>query len=133
MPELIGAVPAEGLAADGAALRARGGRGAESRATLADYVTLTKPRIMSLLVLTAVCAMVAAAGGAPATVPLAALVDRRRARLWGRERAQPRARPRHRPADGPAHRVAPGGRRADLAARAPWPSAWPCRRWRSRC
>ena len=31
-----------------------------------DYVTLTKPRIMSLLVLTAVCAMVAAAGGAPA-------------------------------------------------------------------
>jgi protoheme IX farnesyltransferase len=71
VPELIGAVPAEGLAADGAALR---GRGAESRATLADYVTLTKPRIMSLLVLTAVCAMVAAAGGAPATVPLAALV-----------------------------------------------------------
>ncbi len=39
-----------------------------------DYVTLTKPRIMSLLVLTAVCAMVAAAGGAPALVPLAALV-----------------------------------------------------------
>ena len=39
-----------------------------------DYVTLTKPRIMSLLVLTAVCAMVAAAGGAPAPVPLAALV-----------------------------------------------------------
>src|SRR6185437_15967421 len=64
----------EGLAPDAAALRARGGRGAESRATLADYVTLTKPRIMSLLVLTAVCAMVAAAGGAPATVPLAALV-----------------------------------------------------------
>jgi heme o synthase len=39
-----------------------------------DYVTLTKPRIMSLLVLTAVCAMVAAAGGAPALVPLMALV-----------------------------------------------------------
>jgi heme o synthase len=39
-----------------------------------DYVTLTKPRIMSLLVLTAVCAMVAASGGAPAPVPLAALV-----------------------------------------------------------
>ncbi len=70
MPELIGAVPAEGLAADGAALRVR----PAWRATLADYVTLTKPRIMSLLVLTAVCAMVAAAGGAPATVPLAALV-----------------------------------------------------------
>ncbi len=41
--------------------------------TWRDYVTLTKPRIMSLLVLTAVCAMVAAAGGAPAPVPLAAL------------------------------------------------------------
>jgi protoheme IX farnesyltransferase len=39
-----------------------------------DYVTLTKPRIMSLLVLTAVCAMVAAAKGDPALVPLAALV-----------------------------------------------------------
>ena len=39
-----------------------------------DYVTLTKPRIMSLLVLTAVCAMVAAAGGAPSLVPLMALV-----------------------------------------------------------
>jgi protoheme IX farnesyltransferase len=39
-----------------------------------DYVTLTKPRIMSLLVLTAVCAMVAAAGGAPAPLPLIALV-----------------------------------------------------------
>jgi heme o synthase len=70
MPELIGAVPADGLAADGAALRGRGAW----RATLADYVTLTKPRIMSLLVLTAVCAMVAAAGGSPATMPLAALV-----------------------------------------------------------
>ncbi|HEY1711857.1 MAG TPA: heme o synthase [Solirubrobacteraceae bacterium] len=70
MPELIGTVPAEGLAVDGAAARAR----PAWRATLTDYVTLTKPRIMSLLVLTAVCAMVAAAGGAPATVPLAALV-----------------------------------------------------------
>ena len=39
-----------------------------------DYVTLTKPRIMSLLVLTAVCAMVAAAGGAPAGTALTALV-----------------------------------------------------------
>ena len=32
-----------------------------ARATIGDYVTLTKPRIMSLLVLTAVCAMVAGA------------------------------------------------------------------------
>jgi heme o synthase len=63
-------VPAEGLAADGAALGTR----AAWRVTLADYVTLTKPRIMSLLVLTAVCAMIAAAGGAPDTVALAALV-----------------------------------------------------------
>jgi len=39
-----------------------------------DYVTLTKPRIMSLLVLTAVCAMVASSGGAPAAGPLIALV-----------------------------------------------------------
>jgi protoheme IX farnesyltransferase len=38
-----------------------------------DYVTLTKPRIMSLLVLTAVCAMVAAAGGHPGALALLAL------------------------------------------------------------
>ena len=43
-------------------------------ATWRDYLTLTKPRIMSLLVLTAVCAMVAATGGSPAPLPLAALV-----------------------------------------------------------
>ena len=41
---------------------------------LHDYITLTKPRIMSLLVLTSVCAMVAAAGGSPPLVGLAALV-----------------------------------------------------------
>jgi protoheme IX farnesyltransferase len=41
--------------------------------TVLDYLTLTKPRIMSLLVLTAVCAMVAAAGGTPAAEPLLAL------------------------------------------------------------
>jgi heme o synthase len=39
-----------------------------------DYVTLTKPRIMSLLVLTSVCAMLAAAGGAPQPLALVALV-----------------------------------------------------------
>ena len=38
-----------------------------------DYVTLTKPRIMSLLVLTAVCAMVAAADGQPSAGRLLAL------------------------------------------------------------
>ncbi len=54
------------------------GVGARSRGTrpaaIRDYITLTKPRIMSLLVLTAVCAMVAGAGGAPALVPLMALL-----------------------------------------------------------
>ncbi len=70
MTELLGALPADGLSADGATVKAP----PAWRATLADYVTLTKPRIMSLLVLTAVCSMVAAAGGSPATVPLAALV-----------------------------------------------------------
>ncbi len=39
-----------------------------------DFVTLTKPRIMSLLVLTAACAMIAAAGGHPSAVALAALI-----------------------------------------------------------
>ena len=43
-------------------------------ATWRDYVTLTKPRIMSLLVLSSVCAMIAAAHGAPGAVPLAGLV-----------------------------------------------------------
>jgi len=43
-------------------------------ATWRDYVTLTKPRIMSLLVLTSVCAMIAAAHGAPALGALAGLV-----------------------------------------------------------
>jgi protoheme IX farnesyltransferase len=51
-----------------------GGARSATSASLRDYVTLTKPRIMSLLVLTAVCSMVAAAGGAPAPLPLAALV-----------------------------------------------------------
>ena len=45
-----------------------------ARQACRDYVTLTKPRIMSLLVLTAVCAMVAAAGGNPAPLRLLALV-----------------------------------------------------------
>jgi heme o synthase len=39
-----------------------------------DYLTLTKPRIMSLLVLTSVCAMIAAAGGSPRPAALVALV-----------------------------------------------------------
>jgi protoheme IX farnesyltransferase len=39
-----------------------------------DYVTLTKPRIMSLLVLTAACAMIGASGGDPDLVRLLAVV-----------------------------------------------------------
>lgn len=39
-----------------------------------DYVTLTKPRIMSLLVLTAACAMIGASGGDPNVVRLLAVV-----------------------------------------------------------
>jgi len=42
--------------------------------TLRDYITLTKPRIMSLLVLTAACAIIAAAGGDPSVVKLLALI-----------------------------------------------------------
>ncbi len=39
-----------------------------------DYVTLTKPRIMSLLVLTAACAMIGASAGDPGAVPLLAVI-----------------------------------------------------------
>ncbi|MGH2857199.1 MAG: heme o synthase [Solirubrobacteraceae bacterium] len=76
MAEVVDALPAEALAAEAlapdAVVRAR--PRPAWRATLADYVTLTKPRIMSLLVLTAVCAMFAAAGGSPGSVQLVALV-----------------------------------------------------------
>ena len=65
MPEILEALP---LATARPAIRAG------SPAVLRDYLTLTKPRIMSLLVLTSVCAMIAASGGAPAALPLAALV-----------------------------------------------------------
>ena len=66
MPEILEALPA-----------ARGGTalgGAAWPAVARDYVTLTKPRIMSLLVLTSVCAMLAAAGGAPPPLALVGLV-----------------------------------------------------------
>jgi protoheme IX farnesyltransferase len=56
-----------------ATLPVRAVAAARAAASWRDYLTLTKPRIMSLLVLTAVCAMVAAAGGSPAPLPLAAL------------------------------------------------------------
>jgi protoheme IX farnesyltransferase len=62
---------AQAVSAGALAARRRMGAGTSA---WRDYVTLTKPRIMSLLVLTAVCAMVAAAGGAPSLVALTALV-----------------------------------------------------------
>ena len=67
----IPGVPGAPVSAGAAGARLQIGAGA---AAWRDYVTLTKPRIMSLLVLTAVCAMVAAAGGAPALPALIALV-----------------------------------------------------------
>ncbi|MGH2890912.1 MAG: heme o synthase [Solirubrobacteraceae bacterium] len=75
MPEVIDALPVEALVAEALAPEAARPRVRRAwRVTLADYITLTKPRIMSLLVLTAVCAMFAAAGGSPGTVQLIALV-----------------------------------------------------------
>jgi protoheme IX farnesyltransferase len=65
MSEVLDALPA---------VRGRPHRSRAVATVARDYVTLTKPRIMSLLVLTSVCAMVAAAGGSPDPVALAALV-----------------------------------------------------------
>jgi protoheme IX farnesyltransferase len=48
------------------AVRARGGSAPEARGAWRDYVTLTKPRIMVLLLLTAACGMFVAAQGMPA-------------------------------------------------------------------
>ena len=65
VPEFVETLPATGATA---------GLGSRAGPVAGDYVTLTKPRIMSLLVLTSVCAMVAAAGGAPRLDALVALV-----------------------------------------------------------
>ena len=70
-----------------------------------DYVNLTKPRIMSLLLLTGGAGLFVGAGGAPDVSARAADDARAGARLWRRVRAQPLPRPRHRQADG----VADGG------------------------
>jgi protoheme IX farnesyltransferase len=75
MPEIAKVLPADVLGGDAAPVTVGlPAAPATWRATVRDYITLTKPRIMSLLVLTSVCAMVAAAGGRPALMPLAALV-----------------------------------------------------------
>jgi heme o synthase len=65
VPELAEVLPV-------AAAQARPRR--PSAPALRDYVTLTKPRIMSLLVLTSVCAMLTAAGGAPHPLALVGLI-----------------------------------------------------------
>ena len=64
-----------------------------------DYVTLTKPRIMSLLLLTGGGRAVRRRGGVPRG-RFAADDGRARARLRRRLGAEPLPRPRHRPADG---------------------------------
>ena len=79
MPEVAEAMVAEAMVVDtlpAGALSADGRPAARSAwsETLGDYLTLTTPRIMSLLVLTALCSMIAAAGGSPATLPLVGLV-----------------------------------------------------------
>ena len=79
-----------------------------------DYVTLTKPKVQSLLLLTTVTTMYVA--GDPSLALVFWTVPRRLARLGRRRRGQPLVRPRHRRADG-AHGHAAGARRADLAAR----------------
>ncbi len=73
MPEVVEALPA---GARTAPLQPAGQRSVPlhaATAVLSDYLILTKPRIMSLLVLTSLCAMVGAADGSPAPLKLAAL------------------------------------------------------------
>ena len=83
------------------------------RALWRDYVTLTKPRIMTLLLLTAAGGFFAGADGDVLAGRLRGDDGRARARLRRRLGAEPRPRPRHRQADGQAHRGAPGRRRPD--------------------
>ena len=78
-----------------------------------DYVTLTKPRIMTLLLLTGACGMVVGARGLPSHALFVGDDGRARPRLRRRERAEPRSRRGHRPPDGQAHEAAAGCRRTD--------------------
>ena len=73
-----------------------------------DYITLTKPRIMSLLLLTGAAGMFVGADGWPGGWLLLTTMVGPRARLRRLERAQPRDGRRHRQADGRAHRGPPG-------------------------
>ena len=79
------------------------------RTVVADYVTLTKPRIMLLILITAYGAMAFAADGLPEARLTAVDAGRAGALVGRRQRAEPRARPRHRRPHA-AHRDAAGGR-----------------------
>ena len=83
--------------------------------TVRDYVSLTKPRIISLLLLTTVATMIVALGVVPADLDRA-LDDARRLPGGRRRRGdQPLPRPRARRADG-AHPGPAAGRGANRAA-----------------
>ena len=100
------------------------------RQVVADYVTLTKPRVQLLLLLTTVTTMYVA--GDP-SVGLVALDLPRRLPVGGRRRrGQPLLRPRHRRPDGP-HGHAAGARRAASAPARRSPTGSCCRRCRSCC
>ena len=66
-----------GLGSDGgladSAARGRPGRFAETRSLLADYVTLTKPKVQSLLLFTTVTTMYVAGNPSPSRVLLTCL------------------------------------------------------------
>ena len=83
-------------------------RGSTAQGPLRDYVTLTKPRIMSLLLLTGAAGVFVGAGGVPSAGAFAADDGRPRARVRGRLCAEPLPRSRHRQVMGVAHRAAPG-------------------------
>ena len=100
------------LAARGARVRARPRcsraahvprRSRRRRASSRDYVTLTKPRIMSLLLLTGAAGVFVGAGGVPAAGAFAATMVGLALACGGAVGAQPLPRPRHRQADGVAH------------------------------
>ena len=100
------------------------------RQVVADYVTLTKPRVQLLLLLTTVTTMYVA--GDPSLSLVAAHAARRLAVGGRRRRGQPLLRPRHRRPDG-AHGHAAGAVGPRLAAARRWSSASCCRRCRSCC
>ena len=83
-------------------------RGEPARAgELRDYVTLTKPRVMSLLLLTGGAAVFVGALRSSHLERLRGDDDRPRARLRRRGDAEPLPRPGHRQADGLAHATRP--------------------------